>query len=1827
MQINKLVVNGQKHKDSTSTVEIYEFSGSNRDVVGEILTIPVKDKLLEFEFNDGSTWLCDATTLHEVYPEADVAIQTSGQRGDKANDSFELPAHITVPGSERGVVGKIVVKLLKVFAKKAEVAGIGVLAKKFEDKCLINGLGEIDFPSTGAVTKELIKEGVGLFRIDKDFKFHRIEKWATGQPYFLFIHGTNSDTFGAFKELKASATWVNLHNQYGNNVIAFQHRTLTQSPLENVVKLAKLLPTNIKLHIISHSRGGIVGDLVSLYSGSQPVGFSNENIELLKKENREKDIENIKELNKIFKSKRIEVAKFIRVACPAAGTKLASQRLDHILNAFFNLFGGDLNPFADVLKELLSAAVASKDNINVLPGLEAQNPESPFIKILNDQSSKNAIDGSSLAVISGNGTFSFTGKGILVILGKLFYWQRNDLVVNTDSMYLGVKRKSNIQYFFDQGTDVDHVKYFANTSTREAINFVLNTAEGEAIPSFKSMPQNAIPASDRGLEHGELSSGPPSGNRPIAVILPGIMGSNISRGNNKLWLNYLSAIVGGLTKLKDMDDGKITATSAIKTSYGKLAARLSNNYDVVIYPFDWRKNLNECAKEFNTKIKSLLQLGQPIKIIGHSMGGVLVRDFIINYNDTWQQLNNSKGFRLLFLGSPLGGSYRIPTVLYGQDSIITSLNRLDFRHSKKELLQMFSKFPGILSLLPLTTDNENNFALQDTWKKMASFLGDNGWPIPTTNDLEVFRRYRDNIISNRDNIDYTNMVYIAGQDKQTPCGYFNDTSRNELVFLYTAEGDQSVTWKLGIPKQLEDKNAVYYVPVSHGALANEPDIFNGIEEILVNGTTTLLSKLRPVTRGEGKLFRAFPEFNFELSEQGVENAIFGIEENKETVVSKVPVTVSVSNGDLGFAAYPVLAGHFANDGILYAENIIDQYLDGMLSAKHRLGLYPGEIGTNEVFVKNKSGTFMGAVITGLGEPGKLTSFQLAKTIEQGVSNYLLSIKDQPVGKAKIGISTLIIGCGYGGLSVESSLKAIIEGVNNANEKSLSIFKKDSKTVQHIEFVELYLDRALSSMYVLSKISNSDNLNFNIILPNKKIKNLLGLKKRLPLDTSEDWWNRITVKYKPAKEGSADPSSIVFGATTGEAREEENELFSSTPLIDLFIAEVSTKNKWSPDTAKTLFELMIPNDFKEKLKRKGNISWVLDKDTAAYPWELLQDNTVNAKPLCINAGMIRQLAISDYNSNIKRVAEENALVVADPNLYGFIHQLPGAVAEGREVVDILNNNGYNLISLINNDAADIIGNLFSKDYTIIHLAGHGVYDPKSIQKSGMVLGNDVFLTVYNIQQLPVIPELVFVNCCHLGNINALDEKYYADRYKLAANIGTELIRIGVKVVIAAGWAVDDEAAKDFAKIFYTSMFEGYNFGDAVKKAREEIFTKHKNNNTWGAYQCYGDPFYKLRRVAKTKKAWKPQYFISEEAEIDLENLLNQLQTGKGTIVDNLHVLEAICKAVDDADLRNAQITEKEALINLEMALYEKAVAKFETLLNSEIASFSFSSMEKYCNARAKFYIHTYFKNANSILKKQSDHSELLKQMEKVITDLNMLNAAGETAERLNIIASSYKRKAILESSKKGREDAYKAAAYYYNKAAVNPANANKIYSVTNAIELECILVLGGMAAWGSSFKVLGNNYTMKSDKTISIELENIKTSLMGEGEKDSLNYWDMVAFINIDLCLLLAKNKITIKKQWDEISIDFKKIWEKAGSAGKKIAEMEHLQFLSHALLSVKSTGKIEIKKIDVMDEQSVENFTAHLETLRLAFEEAMAKTTPADKGNLGKRGKGKVVKK
>jgi hypothetical protein len=487
--------------------------------------------------------------------------------------------------------------------------------------------------------------------------------------------------------------------------------------------------------------------------------------------------------------------------------------------------------------------------------------------------------------------------------------------------------------------------------------------------------------------------------------------------------------------------------------------------------------------------------------------------------------------------------------------------------------------------------------------------------------------------------------------------------------------------------------------------------------------------------------------------------------------------------------------------------------------------------------------------------------------------------------------------------------------------------------------------------------------------------------------------------------------------------------------------------------------LIPNDFKEQLKRHGNINWILDYNTAEYPWELLQDNVTDTKPLCVSSGMIRQLASDKIRSVIKSSSVDNALVVADPDLKGFASQLPGALKEGQKVSELLTSNGINTITSFKGNPSEIIEKVFSNEYRIIHLSGHGEFKEDNPTGSGMVIGNNMFLSTREIKQMSTVPELVFVNCCHIGKTSGAAEELYQNRYKLAANIGTQLIENGVRCVIAAGWAVDDSAALEFAEIFYNRMFGGYAFGDAVLDARKSVFEKYGYTNTWGAYQCYGDPFYSFKQTQRGRIKQRTDYMIAQEAEIDLTNLLSDLEIGKKSTADYIEHLETITEKVERAKIRTPAITEKEALVYFELRDYKNACDKYGSLLNMEEASFSFSVAEKYYNAQAKLIIEE-FKESEKNTISENERARYIVNLDKVIANLEGLIKLSPTSQRYNIMGSSYKRKALISNDSK-RDDYISAAGFYHQ----GYSNMQNWYSLTNWLSLESILVIAGVHQWG------------------------------------------------------------------------------------------------------------------------------------------------------------------
>lgn len=1749
----------------------YAVDSPTRGDMAEHIVELTDDQIVELDFVDDTVWIGDQETLRHLFP-------LQFKRGALINE-LDLPDELHSDEQDRSLIKKAGIKLFKVFSKKKIKPAIRELAFSVENKQL----------RYNSESFEHIGPGI-LLRCSEYFELEPAGNIDGAKTHLLFLHGTGSSTCGSFMDLKDAKEWPSLIQTYGENILAFQHRTLTCSPLENSLELLKALPSGIKLDLVSHSRGGLVADILARYSteNGEFKGFDRNEREILKSERRTQDLKIINEIDTILKDKKIVINNVVRVACPANGTTLASSRLNFYLNVTFNLIGlasGQLgNPIYTAFKELIMAAVENKDDAEILPGLEAMNPQSPFIKILNNPGTTVHV-ASPLIVVGGSSELSLKWKSLLVLTGKFFFRDKNDLVVDTESMKWGaLRKKGNVSVFIEKSGDIDHICYFGSLATSAVIIQALLVDANKLTKAFVKFDRPYFPDDENniitdttrgalGLDAGSfVGLDKVSGKKPIIILLPGIMGSNLSHSDKKLWINYWNFVRGHLDQLAytDNNDPHITADSLVATSYRRLGKYLSKDYDLVTFAFDWRRSLTESAEILNGKIKTLLECNQPIKIIGHSMGGVLVRDFIINYPDTWNKLNHSLGFKAVLLGSPLGGSYRIPYVLFGQDEMIRLLGKIDLKSSVKSLLGVFCNMPGILNLLPINRNGKHDFSDRGFWENLRTAFGDESWPIPERRFLEQFGAYQNLVLEKEKEIDYTNIVYIAGQSRVKKSTVSSlDIKDGKLVFDYTHQGDESVTWESGIPEQLIKAKQFYYTNVTHGSLSNETKLFAAISDILIFGATSKLQNSLPKLRGIDENVIPKETEIFDISCKNVVNTLLGLSEDEERWHKELPIEVSVTNGNLRFAKFPVLAGHYEVDAILKSEKVIDEQLDGELSRLRQLGLYPGGIGSNQIVLSPPTShkKFKGAVIVGLGVPGELTGYLLTQSIEKGISRYLtICNTGQEINtdnRQTSGISVIAIANSYGGLSTDSSIRSIILGIQKANRNIHSTYHGKIRGIEEIEIIEIYHDRALSILKAVKRLEMDDSREFNISYKGKGLNKTIGRQQRIPFDRDEDWWTRIRVVIDKDSQKSDFQGNqrIKMSITTAGASEKMETLRTNSKSLDLLLEEMTDRNQFSPDIAKTMFELLIPLNFKEELKRQSNISWILDKNTATYPWEMMQED-MDAMPLCIHSGMVRQLATKSYRKSSNLVTGMNAYIVADPDLAGYMGQLPGAKREGSEVNTLLLQHNYETVSLINSNPSQILLKLFTQEYKIIHLAGHGIFNPDPSRPTGMVIGPNAFLTVNEIAQMSTVPELVFVNCCYLGKVDRQVDEENNTRHKLAANIGTQLIENGVKAVIVAGWAVDDEAALAFCKQFYKYMFEGCGFGDAVKNARKHIYENFRfRTNTWGAFQCYGDPFYKLNNEIKDTNPGT-SFFIQEDIEIELQNLIQEMECNDydpDVVLARVQELETY---MDKMGLESDNITELLAGIYAGLDLYEESTVRYQKLMQSANGGYSIKAMEKGCNIRSKNIVKRVSQGIDS-------HDKALHEINDIIDDLQSLLRFGRNAERLCLLGSAYKRKLIILSKSKDvsnlndKKNTLKNAIEAYNEARKLKGH-NFSYAGNNWLQLYHIDSLAS--------EISGE------DKTLSPEMEAILDELREEiyaSEESKKEFWDLIKESNLLLTeMILKHNKVTSNRVLES----YFRHWNLGGHRGHKSAEIEHLDILLLTLNIIPASKNKALKK-------------------------------------------------
>lgn len=1604
---------------SVETTDWIQVAARRADAPPASLENVADDDLLEIEFEGGVRQWILAEQFRKDFIEGPTA--TRGATRVDADGALLIDPQLRIGAPTRGV-------------SKWAIKGLRRLKVKIG--------GKLDAPDiaaaviSAALEKKFMPDpGFKRWVGKRQFEIADDSSIDAEQPTLLFLHGTFSSTLGSFGDLREDdALWKALSRRYGDRIFTLDHHTISSNPLENALEVVKNLPPKARIDMVSHSRGGMIGELLCRGQRTDGEPFDDFDFKAIlgdpdaedERQDREKQLEQLRELDKLLRERTPRIERFVRVAAPAAGTSLASGRLDRWLSIFLNALklvpGLAVSPTYNLVSSFTAAVLKKRLDPGGFPGIEAMRPASPLVRLLNRGDIETSAD---LTVISGDSESSGIWGSIKLWVMDLVYAGDHDIVVNTPSMYGGAKRSQGV-YFFDHGSQVDHFHYFSNDRTAKKLGQGLAPhSDGDSLyqqrQEYGFLPLDAkrreLAEKQARLKKALVRGAREDKEKPVVYVLPGIMGSALSQEDDDIWVSPWRLALGQMGRLR-IHAKKVAATQLLAGPYGDLIEHLSFEHAVKAFPYDWRLSLRAEAKRLAADVNHTLdKTEQPLRLLAHSLGGLLARVMFAENPELWKRFKAREGSRVVMLGTPNAGSFKIARVLLGKDKMLRLLSLVDLANSKREMVEIVSKFPGILELLP---EHDDDYFERKTWEPLAAAVHKT-WPSPAGNHLRDARKVRD-LLRNAE-LDPERFLYVAGVADETPSDVKLVDGR--LRFMATRRGDGSVPWDGGIPEGIN----AWYMNAEHGKLADHRPGFDAIDELLAGGDTAKLTQAPPA------FARGLDEKPFEMTEdpieaypdeQDLQAAAVGYSFLQREPKTVEPLHLSVYHGDLRFKNRPVLAGHHEGDAILGAEWALDQKLDGRLNHRRDLGLYPGKIGSSEIVLNdppadgNLHGR-SGAIIVGLGAIGKLLPSGLEQSVTDGALRYAMQLVEErraqsdnskPAQPFLAPLCSLVIGSEFGGLSAAESIGAILKGVLRANDVLAEQGLADWVRIGNIEFIELYRDRAIQAAQILLRLRDDAVLHRHVIVRNELVDGESG-RSRVPPNESAGWWHRVQIASGREK------GSLSFTTMTGRARADTNVVPLQLENVKRFVDRAVTTPNWSAPVANTLFHMLLPNDLKPMALEERNLVLLLGTEAAAYPWELLHDQTLGeTQPLVTRGGLIRQLVTSEAGRKPIDSFAEAALVVGNPPTH--LAPLPGAEREALAVADQLALAGLKVAREIGSGADDIQISLFSRPYQVLHLAGHGVIDDKADKpldetsvhqqhgSTGMVIGKQLYLTPNLIAQLPQVPELVFINCCHLGAI----QSQTANRFNLlAANLGSQFIRDGVSAVVAAGWAVDDAAAATFAVEFYGKMLAGDSFGEAVKHARKMTYELHRRVNTFGAYQCYGDPSYRLRIHGRRggSSRTKPNYVSPDHAAYDFDAIRQGVKAASSSEVDwakdRIQRLDAWVREnrshwLDSSAILNAAIGEAYR----EVEMFPEALEAYGRAIEAEEADAPVRILERRGNLLVMMG------------EMETDRSEGAKLIRQGIEQLESVLAAGETAERHSLAGGAYCRLHIVRTRK-------------------------------------------------------------------------------------------------------------------------------------------------------------------------------------------------------------------
>ena len=157
--------------------------------------------------------------------------------------------------------------------------------------------------------------------------------------------------------------------------------------------------------------------------------------------------------------------------------------------------------------------------------------------------------------------------------------------------------------------------------------------------------------------------------------------------------------------------------------YDDLIEHLAATHEVIEFAYDWRRPVEDEARRLGQVVEAALARrdasGQPVRLLAHSMGGLVARTMQLECPQVWQRLMARDGARLLMLGTPNGGSWAPMQVLSGDDTFGNTLVAFGGLFDDAGTREVMAAMPGFIQLQAALTDPALALDRAATWQQLA----------------------------------------------------------------------------------------------------------------------------------------------------------------------------------------------------------------------------------------------------------------------------------------------------------------------------------------------------------------------------------------------------------------------------------------------------------------------------------------------------------------------------------------------------------------------------------------------------------------------------------------------------------------------------------------------------------------------------------------------------------------------------------------------------------------------------------------------------------------------------------------------------------------------------------------------------------------------------------------------------------------------------------------------------------------------------------------------------------------------------------------------------